>query len=78
MCGGVGILTWRLSLFITFFPVAPICYAHLAAAQVGQFIKFEESSETSSGRGGVTSAGSVPVVALPRLHPQVSSSMFFC
>ncbi|CAA7389080.1 unnamed protein product [Spirodela intermedia] len=57
--------------------VAPICYAHLAAAQVGQFIRFEESSETS-GRGDVTSAGSVPVVALPRLHSRVCESMFFC
>ncbi|CAO2184938.1 unnamed protein product [Urochloa humidicola] len=58
--------------------VAPICYAHLAAAQVGQFIKFEEMSETSSSQGGHTSAGSVPVQELPRLHEKVSSSMFFC
>ncbi|WVZ71609.1 hypothetical protein U9M48_020178 [Paspalum notatum var. saurae] len=58
--------------------VAPICYAHLAAAQVGQFIKFEEMSETSSSHGGHTSAGSVPVQELPRLHEKVSSSMFFC
>ncbi|KAK3159884.1 hypothetical protein QOZ80_1BG0052300 [Eleusine coracana subsp. coracana] len=58
--------------------VAPICYAHLAAAQVGQFIKFEELSETSSSQGGRTSAGSVPVQELPRLHKNVSSSMFFC
>ncbi|KAK3163451.1 hypothetical protein QOZ80_1AG0003890 [Eleusine coracana subsp. coracana] len=58
--------------------VAPICYAHLAAAQVGQFIKFEEFSETSSSQGGHTSAGSVPVQELPRLHKNVSSSMFFC
>ncbi|GKF14412.1 argonaute 4-like protein, partial [Tanacetum coccineum] len=28
--------------------VAPICYAHLAATQVGQFMKFEDHSETSS------------------------------
>ncbi|TVU22668.1 hypothetical protein EJB05_32383, partial [Eragrostis curvula] len=58
--------------------VAPICYAHLAAAQVGQFIKFDELSETSSSQGGHTSAGSVPVQELPRLHKNVSSSMFFC
>ncbi|CAL4964194.1 unnamed protein product [Urochloa decumbens] len=58
--------------------VAPICYAHLAAAQVGQFIKFEEMSETSSSQGGHTSAGSVPVQELPRLHEKVKSSMFFC
>jgi eukaryotic translation initiation factor 2C len=59
--------------------VTPICYAHLAAAQVGQFIKFDELSETSSSQGGGhTSAGSVPVQQLPRLHKNVSSSMFFC
>ncbi|KAF8661499.1 hypothetical protein HU200_056915 [Digitaria exilis] len=58
--------------------VAPICYAHLAAAQVGQFIKFEEMSETSSSHGGHTSAGSVPVQELPRLHEKFRSSMFFC
>ncbi|KAH9745002.1 protein argonaute 16 [Citrus sinensis] len=54
-------------------PVAPICYAHLAASQMGQFIKFEDSSDTS-----ITSAGSVPVPELPRLHKNVESSMFFC
>ncbi|XP_072959526.1 protein argonaute 4B-like [Typha angustifolia] len=58
--------------------VAPICYAHLAAAQVGQFIKFDDMSETSSSHGGHTSAGSIPVPELPRLHEKVSSSMFFC
>ncbi|KAL5719450.1 Protein argonaute 4A [Ranunculus cassubicifolius] len=58
--------------------VAPVCYAHLAAAQVAQFIKFDELSETSSGRGGVTTSGSIPVQQLPRLHENVSSSMFFC
>ncbi|KAF9605295.1 hypothetical protein IFM89_015911, partial [Coptis chinensis] len=58
--------------------VAPIFYAHLAAAQVGKFMKFDEMSETSSGHAGVTSAGSVPVPALPRLHENVSSSMYFC
>ncbi|KAK2971923.1 hypothetical protein RJ640_011704 [Escallonia rubra] len=58
--------------------VAPVCYAHLAATQVGQFIKFEDMSETSSGHGGVTSAGAVPVPQLPRLQENVSSSMFFC
>ncbi|KAL6009684.1 hypothetical protein ACLOJK_000113 [Asimina triloba] len=59
-------------------PVAPISYAHLAATQMSQFIKFEESSETSSSHGGITSAGAVPVPELPRLHQNVSSSMFFC
>lgn len=58
--------------------VAPICYAHLAAAQVMQFIKFEDLSETSSGRGSVTSSESIPVPELPRLHENVRSSMFFC
>jgi eukaryotic translation initiation factor 2C len=61
-----------------FLAVAPICYAHLAAAQVSQFIKFDEMSETSSSHGGHTSAGSAPVLELPRLHNKVRSSMFFC
>uniref|UniRef100_A0A0D9Y6P3 Piwi domain-containing protein n=1 Tax=Oryza glumipatula TaxID=40148 RepID=A0A0D9Y6P3_9ORYZ len=55
--------------------VAPICYAHLAAAQVSQFIKFDEMSETSSSHGGHTSAGSAPVPELPRLHNKVRSSI---
>ncbi|KAF9621118.1 hypothetical protein IFM89_016612 [Coptis chinensis] len=58
--------------------VAPVCYAHLAAAQVSQFMKFDEMSEASSGRGGLTSAGTIPVPELPKLHENVSSSMFFC
>ncbi|XP_007049194.2 PREDICTED: protein argonaute 16 [Theobroma cacao] len=56
--------------------VAPICYAHLAAHQMGQFLKFEEHSETSSAR--MTSAGSIPVQELPRLNQKVAGSMFFC
>ncbi|KAF8410786.1 hypothetical protein HHK36_003323 [Tetracentron sinense] len=58
--------------------VAPICYAHLAAEQMGKFIKFEDFSDTSSGHGGITSVGSVPIPELPRLHEKVRSSMFFC
>ncbi|KAJ8766806.1 hypothetical protein K2173_008360 [Erythroxylum novogranatense] len=58
--------------------VAPICYAHHAASQVGQFMKFEETSDTSSGHGGMTSAGPVPVPQLPKLKDNVCNSMFFC
>lgn len=58
--------------------VAPVCYAHLAATQIGQFIKFEETSETASSDGGLTSAGAVPVPQLPRLQEKVCNSMFFC
>ncbi|XP_049404367.1 protein argonaute 4A-like [Solanum stenotomum] len=58
--------------------VAPICYAHLAAAQVAQFIKFDEISEATSSHGGVSTAGTVLVPPLPRLHKNVRSSMFFC
>ncbi|KAI3928981.1 hypothetical protein MKW92_038943, partial [Papaver armeniacum] len=57
--------------------VAPVCYAHLAAAQMLQFLKSDEMSESSS-HGGVTSATGVPVPELPRLHRNVRSSMFFC
>ncbi|XP_021815302.1 protein argonaute 4A-like [Prunus avium] len=59
--------------------VAPICYAHLAAAQISQFIKFDDMSETSSSHaGGVTVAGSAAVPELPRLAPNVINSMYFC
>ncbi|KAL6600540.1 hypothetical protein ACP70R_045340 [Stipagrostis hirtigluma subsp. patula] len=58
--------------------VAPICYAHLAAAQMGQFMKFEEFAETSSGSGVHSSSSSAAIPELPRLHDDVCSSMFFC
>ncbi|KAF6163922.1 hypothetical protein GIB67_024777 [Kingdonia uniflora] len=54
--------------------VAPVCYAHLAAAQMGQFLnKIDDFSETSSGHGGP-----VPFQAMPKLHSKVANSMFFC
>lgn len=58
--------------------VAPICYAHLAATQMSTFVKFEESSETSSSHGGMTAPGPVPVPQIPRLKDNVCNSMFFC
>ncbi|KAG8387057.1 hypothetical protein BUALT_Bualt03G0213700 [Buddleja alternifolia] len=58
--------------------VAPVCYAHLAAQQMGQFLKFEDLSETSSGQKSMTSAGNIYVPELPRLHEDVAGSMFFC
>ncbi|XP_010252577.1 PREDICTED: protein argonaute 16 isoform X2 [Nelumbo nucifera] len=58
--------------------VAPICYAHLAAQQMGQFMKFDDSSDSSSSHGGITSAVSFLVPELPKLHEKVRSSMFFC
>ncbi|GAB2298064.1 hypothetical protein Dimus_032139 [Dionaea muscipula] len=36
--------------------LAPIYYAHLAATQIGQWVKFEDTSETSSSHGGVTAS----------------------
>ncbi|CAM9002892.1 unnamed protein product [Rhodiola kirilowii] len=56
--------------------VTPIAYAHLAAAQVGTFMKFDEASETSSSHNG-TCGGPVAVPQLPRLQEKVASSMFF-
>nr|GMD36952.1 protein argonaute 16 [Ipomoea batatas] len=53
--------------------VAPVYYAHLAARQVGQFVKFEDPSETSSDQKCTTI-----VPELPRLHEEVDNSMFFC
>ncbi|KAM6567334.1 hypothetical protein CsatA_026462 [Cannabis sativa] len=58
--------------------VAPICYAHLAAYQMGQFIKLDDFSDTSSGQRSVSSSGSIPVPDLPKLHDNVKTSMFFC
>ncbi|KAL0887394.1 hypothetical protein Bca101_011377 [Brassica carinata] len=60
--------------------VAPICYAHLAAAQMGTVMKFEDTSlsETSSSHGGITTPGAVPVTPMPKLNANVASSMFFC
>lgn len=55
--------------------VAPVCYAHLAATQLGQFMKFEDRSETASSHG---SAGAVLVPQLPKLQDSVCNSMFFC
>nr|GMD17660.1 protein argonaute 4-like [Ipomoea batatas] len=67
------------SLTVLMCAVAPICYAHLAATQLGQWMKFEDTSETSSSHGGGGSnAGPAPVPQLPRLEEKVSSSMFFC
>ena len=67
-----------LTSFSTLYAVAPISYAHLAATQVGQWMKFEDASETSSSHGGLTNAGPVTVPQLPRLQENVASSMFFC
>ncbi|KAI7730513.1 hypothetical protein M8C21_017960, partial [Ambrosia artemisiifolia] len=50
--------------------VAPICYAHLAAAQMSQFVKFEDMSDTASshsGGGGSTSTGG-GFTQIPKLH----------
>ncbi|KAK7322499.1 hypothetical protein VNO77_25880 [Canavalia gladiata] len=55
--------------------VAPIYYAHWAAAQMAQIMKFDELSETSSSHGGLTSAGAFPVPQLPPLHKDVTNSI---
>lgn len=62
----------------TIFAVASVRYAHLAAAQFSQFMKFDDLSEISSSPGGQTSSGHAHVPALPKLHENVRSSMFFC
>ncbi|KAL0887396.1 hypothetical protein Bca101_011379 [Brassica carinata] len=60
--------------------VAPICYAHLAATQMGTMMKFEDMSlsETSSIHAGITRSGEVPVPPMPMLNSEVARSMFFC
>ncbi|TQE07741.1 hypothetical protein C1H46_006674 [Malus baccata] len=45
--------------------------------QVGQFMKFEDLSETSSGKGSATSSESVQVPEFPKLHENVQGSMLF-
>ncbi|KAK2385915.1 protein argonaute [Trifolium repens] len=57
--------------------VAPIYYADLAAAQMAQIIKFDES-ETLSSHNESTSADISQVLELPRLHERVANTMFFC
>jgi hypothetical protein len=64
-------------IFFCLSTVAHICYAHLATAQVGWFIKFDEMLETSSSHSGHTLAGSVSVQELSCLHEKVSDLMFF-
>ncbi|ESW18198.1 hypothetical protein PHAVU_006G021200 [Phaseolus vulgaris] len=62
--------------------VAPICYAHLAASQLGHFMKLEDKSDTTSSHGGVSGAGAgagaVPVPQMPPLKENVRNTMFFC
>ncbi|KAH1107524.1 hypothetical protein J1N35_011292 [Gossypium stocksii] len=53
--------------------VAPICYTHLAASQLGQFIKFVDASETSSSHGRVTTPRALYVPQLSRLKDNVSN-----
>ncbi|KAK6164049.1 hypothetical protein DH2020_000913 [Rehmannia glutinosa] len=56
-------------------PVAPICYAHLAATQLGQWMKFEDASETSSSHNGTGPGGAPPVPPMPKLHGDVRNSI---
>ncbi|KNA12209.1 hypothetical protein SOVF_127670, partial [Spinacia oleracea] len=46
----------RLSKKLNSHFFSPICYAHLAANQIGQFMNFDDFSNTSSSQGGVTSS----------------------
>ncbi|XP_076937309.1 protein argonaute 4A-like [Bidens hawaiensis] len=55
--------------------VAPICYAHLAAVQMGQFVKFDDVSDTASSHSGGGGGG---ITQIPKLHGNVCTSMFFC
>ncbi|CAN1783912.1 Protein argonaute 16 [Linum perenne] len=53
--------------------VAPVCYAHLAAQQMSQFIKFDDMGSSEA----MTSVGAPLVPELPRLKDNVAD-MFFC
>ncbi|KAK6928956.1 Piwi domain, partial [Dillenia turbinata] len=60
--------------------VAPISYAHLAAKQVSQFLKFDDVSDSSSSNGSETnpSNGGMALQQLPRMNTYLKGSMFFC
>ncbi|KAF6159168.1 hypothetical protein GIB67_032785 [Kingdonia uniflora] len=58
--------------------VAPISYAHLAAAQMGKFITYDDLSDSSSSGNSSSPGTAVPIRELPRLHDNVKESMFFC
>ncbi|KAI3794616.1 hypothetical protein L1987_37248 [Smallanthus sonchifolius] len=58
--------------------VAPICYAHLAAAQMSQFVKFDDMSDTASSHSGGAGTSGGGFTQIPKLHQKVCSSMFFC
>ncbi|GKB83744.1 argonaute 4A-like protein [Tanacetum coccineum] len=55
--------------------VAPICYAHLAAAQMSQFVKFDDMSDAASshsgGAGGSASSGAAGFTQMPKLHDKL-------
>ncbi|XP_024635714.1 protein argonaute 16 isoform X1 [Medicago truncatula] len=55
--------------------VAPIYYAHHAAAQMRKFMNFDDLSEASP---SPDSEGNIPIQELPKLHSDVRDSMFFC
>lgn len=88
----VVVIVFFLLLFVCFFPicclnaptvyvqpaVAPICYAHLAATQLGQWMKFEDASETSSSHNGTGSGAAPAVPPMPKLNEGVRNTMFFC
>ncbi|KAF5769519.1 putative post-transcriptional gene silencing PAZ-Argonaute family [Helianthus annuus] len=62
--------------------VAPVCYAHQAAAQMSLFGKFDDMPDTTSslsgGGDGSSGGGGGGSAQLPELHENVRSSMFFC
>ena len=78
-CNMCKYLKFRYCFFVV-VAVAPICYAHLAAAQMGTVMKSEDMSlsERSSIHDGITRSGEAPVPPMPMLNSYVASSMFFC
>ncbi|KAK6143266.1 hypothetical protein DH2020_023614 [Rehmannia glutinosa] len=77
MCAHAGMIVSEK--YYSHLHSCPICYAHLAAAQMSQFIKFDEMSERSPSHSSLmTSSGEVSVHPLPGLHHKVVNSMFFC
>uniref|UniRef100_M4CDR8 5-methyltetrahydropteroyltriglutamate--homocysteine S-methyltransferase n=1 Tax=Brassica campestris TaxID=3711 RepID=M4CDR8_BRACM len=57
---------------------APVMYAHLADAQMSTAVKFEDSSETSSRHGGITTSEAELVPPMPKLNANVASSIEGC
>ncbi|PPS03853.1 hypothetical protein GOBAR_AA16814 [Gossypium barbadense] len=73
ICKSLFIL-YPICITTAIFVVAPICYAHLAASQLGQFMKIRDASETSSSHAPRV----ISVPQLSKLKDKVSNFILVC